>query len=124
MDTKYLLPADVSNFQGCCPHCSERLYGVLPVEPVFTLDQAAAFIPMKRNALQKWISQKKDKLSSPALYRHDKQHRVHRYLTAGDIKTIRDYSFVTRLATGKYKRLYALYQLLEKQSDAADQAAN
>jgi len=39
-------------YNGHCPHCREELYATLPVEPFFTLRQAAAYLGVTLTALR------------------------------------------------------------------------
>ena len=70
-----------------CPHCGSDVDILLPVEPLFLLESAALLVPTTRGALQRWIGRHKE-LLSPPVYRLW-QRRWYRYLTAGDIRTMR-----------------------------------
>ena len=110
---KYFINPHESNFQGYCPNCQHELYHVLPIQPVFAAVDAHKFIPMPYRTFKNWLSKHDKKLSKPNLYRRDNNRRMHRYLTAADIRIIRDYVFSTKLPSGKFKRISELYTTLQ-----------
>ena len=68
----------------------------LPVEPLFTLDVAAAFIPMSYDALRSFLS--RNKAEFPARYvRQGSGHRRVRLLLATEIRTVRERTLLTAI---------------------------
>ena len=68
----------------------------LPVEPLFTLDVAAAFIPMSYDALRAFLS--RNKAEFPARYvRQGSGHRRVRLLLASEIRTIPERTLLTTI---------------------------
>lgn len=108
MTDEYQIHPRTSAIQGNCPHCGHQLHGVLPIDPLFDLPQAAALIPMSVEGLSNWIYKNKHKLDLP-LYRGDKQRRMHRYLRAWEIKLVRDHIFKRKTPSGKFISLATTY---------------
>jgi hypothetical protein len=68
----------------------------LPVEPLFNLEVAAAFIPMSYDALRSFLSRHKEEF--PARYiRQGSGHRRVRLLLASEIRTIRERTLLTMI---------------------------
>ena len=68
----------------------------LPLEPLFSLDVAAALIPMSYDALRSFLS--RNKATFPARYvRQGSGHRRVRLLLASEIRTIRERTLLTMI---------------------------
>lgn len=89
--------------KGLCPHCMHRLTYILPVEPLYDLVLAAAIIPMSHDALRRYLSKHRDDF--PRRYRQDQQKRLHRQLTASEIRQIRVSRMRYKTTDGKSYRL-------------------
>jgi hypothetical protein len=75
----------------------------LPVEPLFSLDVAAALIPMSYDALRAFLS--RNKAEFPARYiRQGSGHRRVRLLLASEIRTIRERTLLTMIQRLKPRR--------------------
>lgn len=85
-----------------CPHCLKRLPYVLPVEPLYDITLAAQLIPMSREAMRQYLHKHRHEFERR--YRRDKQKRLHRMVTAGEIRLIRSRILRFKDVTGKKKR--------------------
>lgn len=93
------LPQRASHGHAICPHCLNALPYVLPVEPLYDLPLAAQLIPMSANGLRKYLSRHRDEFGKR--YRKDRQQRLHRMLTASEIKRIRQALFIFKTPGGE-----------------------
>jgi hypothetical protein len=79
---------------GWCSRCCAPVAIGLPVEPLYTLASAALLIPATESGLRQLLSRHKDKLAQPSYRRHPRNPRIRvRYVTAGDIVTLRSILF-------------------------------
>jgi len=83
-----------------CPHCLHPMEYVLPVEPLFDMQLAATLIPMSQTAMRSYLV--KHKHEFPRRYRKDIHKRLHRLLSASEIRLIR--SRVLRFKDSDRKR--------------------
>lgn len=72
---------------GICPHCFMKFEQSLPLEPLYTLDFAAGILNMTNSQLRGHLS--RHRAEFPKRYRKDIHHRLHRRLTASEIRKIR-----------------------------------
>lgn len=77
-----------------CPKCQTSFDSLIPIdiEPMFTLAQAAALVPMGLHALRSFLREHKE---IPVRYRQDIRHRRHRMVYASEIKYIRNHLLKT-----------------------------
>jgi hypothetical protein len=92
-----------------CEHCGNDVSHLglseLPVEPLYDLRIAAYMIPMRYEAVRKWLY--RNKALFPPRYRlHGHSHRRIRLLSASEIRTIR--SMAIRTVTGSQAGLRLL----------------
>lgn len=72
-----------------CGHCGHPTGIPLPVEPLYSLETAAALAPLTLQQLYQWLSRhRRDPQLGPPLYRWFSKRRV-RYLTASDVRYLR-----------------------------------
>jgi hypothetical protein len=77
---------------SACEHCGHDVTHLgltaLPVEPLYDLRIAAYLIPMRYEAIRKWLYRNRERF--PARYRlHGRSHRRIRLLSASEIRLIR-----------------------------------
>lgn len=85
-----------------CPHCLNKLDFLLPVEPLYDLALAAQLIPQTPDALRKYLSTHSHEFQRR--YRRDRQKRLHRMLTASEIRLIRSRIIKFKDANKKYRK--------------------
>jgi len=87
-----------------CPRCSTEMLP-LPVEPLYTMREAALIVPCAPGGIQQLLSRHKDKLQ-PAIYRRHPTlpHQRIRFLYASDIATLRSILFSNELHPKKEKK--------------------
>jgi len=74
-----------------CDRCGSAVTGVLPVEPLYTIQSAAILVPLTKTALARALHDRKA-LLKPPLYRWHGIKRF-RYLYASDIRALRAHYF-------------------------------
>lgn len=75
------------NGYGFCPHCLAKLDRLLPLEPLYEIEFAAAIIPQTYGALRNYLSSHKEEF--PPRYRITRQRHLRRLLSATEIRLIR-----------------------------------
>jgi len=68
-----------------CPKCGSDV--LVPVEPLFNVEEVCMLVPVKQSTLQSWCSRNAARLNAP-LYTGAKTRR-RRLFTASDVRAIR-----------------------------------
>lgn len=78
---------------SACEQCGHEISHLglteLPVEPMYDMRIAACLIPMRYEALRKWLYRNKAHFSTPRHRLHGHSHRRIRLLSASEIRLIR-----------------------------------
>lgn len=85
-----------------CPNCLCRIEKVLPVEPLYTLQETAYLIPMNYGALRTWLTRHKDAFPNRR-YQQGRNKCLRRLLTASEVRYIRSHLLRFKDNTGKYR---------------------
>lgn len=76
-----------------CEECGHAISHLglteLPVEPMYDMRIAACLIPMRYEALRKWLYRNKEHFAPPRYRLHGHSHRRIRLLSASEIRLIR-----------------------------------
>jgi len=87
-----------------CPRCSTEMQP-LPLEPLFTMEEAALIVPCSPNSVRQLISRHKERMQ-PAIYRRhpSNPHLRVRYVYASDVAALRSILFSNELHPKKGRR--------------------
>lgn len=86
-----------------CPNCLLKLPFVLPVEPLYDIKLAAQLIPMAYDALRQYLNNHRHEFLRR--YRKDRSRRIHRMLTASEIRAIRSRILIFKGADKKRREM-------------------
>ena len=72
-----------------CPHCHASFPKPSPVEPLYTLEEAAALVPMRHSTLKTYLSKRKEYFGEPIYMRLSRGVVQSRLLSASDVVKLR-----------------------------------
>ena len=70
-----------------CPHCGHKIEYLLPVDMMYDMQLVPMMIPASIASVKQYLQKHKDMF--PRRYRRDRQHRLHRQITASEVVLIR-----------------------------------